>query len=298
MSWIDEHRNRVLNEDTIVKPWRAEQFIKFFEYLIANGAEEFTKFAYEIRNLPISEKNCLRMIEVHQWFTIAPTKEKWKEILERYPNIKKFLEDNDMLDRRELCSNLYYDNLFDWDLSKNPNLAKTFKENMEKIKYLNADVCWHLNKDTPFMTIADSPWSFARATYDITDEEEKLIFLEKIYCGLDLEYHLLHSRFTEKNGRKYRHDIFDFEYEKANEKYAMFQSAGHGWALRVINNGTTIKKMMAFQGFRMANCFDGKCHNLPSLEEVERFDLTDEMKSWKKNPELTEIYLKRLKNRD
>ncbi len=292
MGWIEEHQNYILNEDTIVKPWKTGQFIKFFEYLIENGVEEFTKFAYEIRNLPISEKNCLRMLEVHHWFTIAPTKEKWNEILERYPNIKKFLEDNDMLDRRELCSNLYYDNLFDWDLNKNPDLAKTFKENMEKIEYLNADVCWHLSKDTPFVTIASNPWSLAHATYDITDEEEKLIFLEKYYCGLDLEYHLLHSRFTEKNGRKYRHDIFDFEYEKANEEYTMFQSAGHGWALRVTNNGKNIKKMMAFQGFRMTNIFDGQCHNLPSLEEVEKFDLTDEMKNCKTDEKLTKIYLK------
>lgn len=303
MGWIEEKNNNILNEDTIAKPWKTEQLIKLFEYLIENGVEEFTKFSSEAMNLSISEKNYFRMLEVRAWKATVPIKEKWKEILERYPNIKKFLEENDMLDKRMLCSELWWRNLFDWDLSNNPNLAQTFKENMEKIKYLHANICWYPYKNNPFTHDGNGmfPW-LSHATYDITDGNEKLIFLEKYYCCVNLEYYLLHSIFTEKNGRKYRHDIYSFEYENADEKvkqgYDINQGAGHGWVLRVTNNGKTIKKMMHLQGFRMTNVFDDECHNLPSLEEVERFDLTDEMKACKTDKKLTKRYLEYLKSED
>lgn len=296
MSWIEEWKNRVLNENTIVKPWQAEQFIRLFDYLIENGVEEFARFSSEERNLSISEKNCLRMIEVFAYKAMAPTKEKWKELLERYPHIKIFLEENDMLDKRELCSGLWNYNLFYADLNKNPDLVKTFKENMDKIKYLHANICWYPYKNCPFSHDGNGsfPW-LSHVTYDVTDGDEKLIFLEKYYCCLDLEYHLLYSHFTEKNGRKYRHDIYSFEYENADEKakqgYDINQGGGHGWILQVINNGKNIKKLMHLQGFRMGNVFDGECHNLPKLEEVEKFDLVDEMKRCKKDKELTKKYL-------
>lgn len=297
MSWIEEKRNRIFNENTIVKPWKTEQLIKLFEYLIENGVEEFTKFSSEAMNLSISEKNCLFMLEVYAYSGRGPIKEKWKEILERYPNIKKFLEDNDMLDKRMLCSELWWRDLFDWDLTKNPNLAKTFLTNMKKIECLHANVCWYPYKNNPFTHDGNGMFPcLSHAIYDVTDEDEKLIFIEKYYCGLDLKYYLLYSRFTEKNGRKYRHDIYSFEYENADEKakqgYNIEQGAGHGWMLQVINNGKNIRKMMHLQDFRMTNVFDGKCHNLPSLEEVERLDLTDEMKTCKTDKELTKAYLK------
>lgn len=112
MSWIEEKDNRIFNEDTITKPWYAEQFIKLLDYLIVNGVEEFARSSKEADNLSISEKNCLRMIQVFAYQAMGPIKEKWKELLEKYPHIKKFLKDNDMIDKRELCSGLYYYNLF------------------------------------------------------------------------------------------------------------------------------------------------------------------------------------------
>lgn len=297
MSWIEEKDNRIFNEDTITKPWYAEQFIKLLDYLIVNGVEEFARFSKEADNLSISKKNCLRMIQVFSYQAMGPIKEKWKELLEKYPHIKKFLKDNDMIDKRELCSGLYYYNLFK-NLSENPNLAKIFKERLEKIKYLNANICWYPFKNSPFAIDGNGlfPW-VSLATYDITDEDEKLIFLKKYYCCLDLEYHLLYSRFIEKNGRKYRHDIYSFQYENAAEKEAKYgyninQGAGHGWILQVINNGKNIKKLMHLQVLSMANVFDNECHNLPSLEEVEKFDLTDEMKNCKTDEKMTKLYLK------
>lgn len=49
---------------------------------------------------------------------------------------------------------------------------------------------------------------------------------------------------------------------------------------------------MHLQVLSMVNVFDNECHNLPSLEEVEKFDLTDEMKNCKTDEKMTKLYLK------
>lgn len=296
MSWIEELENRVFNENTIVKPWTVGKFISLFEYLKENGIEEFTRFTKESLDLEDEEKNFLRMPEVYGWHFSASTKEKWLEILNRYPNIKKFLEENDMLDRRMLCSETYYFNLFFWVLSKNPSLTKTFLENMKTIAYLNADICWCPTGLQPFSLDSNGTFhSLAYASYDITDGNEELIFIKKYYCGVDLQYRLIHSKYTEKNGRRYRHDVFLFDYKNGN--VTISQAANHGWLLQVIINRRTIKKMMVLQNFSMNNPFDDGFSKLPSLEEVEKLDLTPEMKAFTIDPELTEIYLKELESK-
>lgn len=293
MSWIDEQENRVFNEDTIVKPWRIEQFISLFEYLKENGVEEFAKFASESDDLSDFDKNRLRMIEVYGWQSIAATKESWNEILNKYPNIRKFLENKNMLDRRMLCSTNYYYELFSWDLLRNPSHAITYLENMKRLVHLDADICWCPIGVSPFSQDGNGPFPWlSYATYDVTNGDEKLIFIKKYYCGVNLEYHLIHRRYTEKNGRKYRHDVFAFEYKNLDERFTMAQTANHGWVLQVINNGRRIKKMIVLQNFNMRNFINDGWTNLPSSEEVDKLDLTDEMKDYKTKDELTEIYLK------
>ncbi len=287
MGWIKELENQIYNENTIVKSWKTEQFINLFKYLSKSGMEEFAEFSSEAQNLSDNDNNFnfLRMIEFPSWNMIAPTMEKWHKILARYPNIKDFLSNNSMLDRRMLCSNLYYDNLFK-GCSK--NLAETFLENMIRIKYLQANVCWFPLGICPFSKSSDFNSYSAQAIYDITEENERLIYVDKYYCGLDLEYYFICSRFMEKSGKKYRQDIYLIDYKKElNEQgHSIRQTACHGWILRVSNNGENIKKNMALQGFHMTNSIDGECHNLPSLAEIESFDLPNEMKKSKIDEQL------------
>lgn len=257
-----------------------DQLIKMLEYVKDNGKDEFSSFAHEFDELCMTQKFAIvrynDFIYCHN-YTDGFTGEIFINHLKKYPNLYEFLEKNNMLDRADLLGELF-GGYWDWvnvnDIDKYIDALKQVSQIEKYPAFASFD-----------MKNAYSDYH-VDAIYDITDSEEKLVNLKKIYCQRLLRYELEEQEIYEENGRVYRHEKYYVDYDDSTrsrdeERYNIEERPAHGWLMLVFNDGKEVKKSLCYlwPGFTFYN--DDEL-NFPSKEEVYSMTLPSNLEEYRK----------------